>query len=77
MEVKEKQESDPILLELKGAVKNQRVEVLSQGGDGVLRYKVRLCLPDVGELRHHILAEAHNSRYFIHLGATKMYLNLR
>ena len=32
VEVKEKQDSDPILLELKGAVHNQRVEVFSQGG---------------------------------------------
>ena len=29
VEVKEKQENDPILLELKGAVNNQRVEVFS------------------------------------------------
>ena len=61
VEVKEKQHSDPILLELKNAVHNQRVEVFSQRGDGVLCYKVRLCVPDVGELRKHILAEAHNS----------------
>ncbi|XP_069144588.1 uncharacterized protein [Solanum lycopersicum] len=39
VEVKEKQEIDPILLELKGAVNNERVEVMSQGGDGVLRYQ--------------------------------------
>ena len=77
VEVKEKQDSDPILLELKGAVRNQRVEVFSQGGDGVLRYQGRLCVPDVGELRQHILAEAHNSRYSIHPGATKMYRDLR
>ena len=32
VEVKEKQDSEPILLELKGAVHNQRVEVFSQGG---------------------------------------------
>ena len=38
VEVKEKQDSDPILLELKGAAHNQRVEVFSQGGDGVLRF---------------------------------------
>ncbi|KAH0725795.1 hypothetical protein KY284_001660 [Solanum tuberosum] len=50
VEVKEKQDSDPILLQLKGAV---------------------------GELRQHILAEAHNSRYSIHPGATKMYHDLR
>ncbi|WMV54949.1 hypothetical protein MTR67_048334 [Solanum verrucosum] len=56
---------------------NQRVEVFSQGGDGVLLYQGRLCVPDVGELRQHILAEAHNSRYSIHPGATKMYRDLR
>ncbi|XP_069149516.1 uncharacterized protein [Solanum lycopersicum] len=39
VEDKEKQESDPILLELKGTVNNQRVEVFSQWGDGVLRYQ--------------------------------------
>ena len=73
VEVKKKQDSDPILLELKGAVHNQRVEVFSQGGDGVLLYQGRLCVPDVGELRKHILAEPHNSRYSIHPGSTKMY----
>ena len=56
VEVKEKQDSDPILLEHKNTVHNQRVEVFSQGGDGVLRYKGRLCVPNVGELRNHILA---------------------
>ena len=77
MEVKEKQESDSILLELKGAVNNQRVEVFYQRGDGVLRYQGRLCVPDVGEFRQHILAKAHNSRYSIHPGASKMYRYLR
>ena len=65
------------MLELKGAVHNHRVEVFSQGGDGVLRYKGRLCVPNVGELREHILEEAYNSRHSIHPGATKMYRDLR
>ena len=38
VEVKEKKDSDKIFLELKGLVHNQRVEVISQGRDGVLRY---------------------------------------
>ena len=70
MEVKGKKDSD--LLELKGATHNTRVEVFSQGGDGVLCYQGGLCVPDVGELIQHILAESHNSRYSIHPGATKM-----
>ena len=53
------------------------MEVFSQGGDGVLPYQSRLCVPDVGELRKHILAEAHNTRYFIYPVATKMYRDLR
>ena len=65
------------MLELKGAVKNQRVEVFSQGGDAVLRYQGRLFVPDVGELRQNILAKAHNSRYSIHPVATEMYRILR
>ena len=72
MEIKEKQDSDPIMLEIKGAFHNQRVEVFSQGGDGVLRYHGRFCVPDVGELRQHILAKDHNFRYFIHPVATKI-----
>ena len=38
VEVKEKIDSDPIMVEIKGAIHNQRVEVFSQRGDGVLRY---------------------------------------
>ena len=77
MEVKENQDSDPILLELKNVVHNQRMEVFSLEGYGALRYQGRLCVPDVGELRKHILAKAHNSRYFIHPGSTKMYRDLQ
>ena len=77
VKVKEKQDSDPILLEHKGVVHNQRVDVISQGGDGVLCNKGRLCVPDVGEFRKHILTEAYNSRYSIHPGATKMYRDLQ
>ncbi|KAH0642150.1 hypothetical protein KY290_033750 [Solanum tuberosum] len=76
MEVKENQVSDPILLQLKGAVHQHRVEDFSQGEDGVLRYQGRLYVPKVGELRQQIFAEARNSRYSIHPGATKIYRDL-
>ena len=77
VELKENQESDPILFELKGEVHNQRVVVFFHGGDGVLCYQGRLYVLDVGKLRKHILAEVHNSRYSIHPGATNMHFNLR
>ena len=53
------------------------MKVFLQGGDGVLLYQDRLCVPNVGELRQHILAEAYTSRYSIYLGSTKMYRDLR
>ncbi|WMV25596.1 hypothetical protein MTR67_018981 [Solanum verrucosum] len=76
-EVKETQDSDPTLLQLKGAIHRQKVEVFSLGGDGVLHYQGRLCFPNVGELRQQVLTEAHDSKYSIHPGATKMYRDLR
>ncbi|XP_070012123.1 uncharacterized protein [Nicotiana sylvestris] len=45
--------------------------------DGVLRMGDRLCVADVDRLRHAILKEAHNTKYTIHLGSTKMYHDLK
>ena len=41
VEVKEKQDSDPIFLELRSVFHNQRMEVSSKGGNGVLHYQGR------------------------------------
>ena len=65
------------MLELKDTINNQRVELFSQGGHGVLCYQGRLCVPDVGELRQYILVEDYNSMYSIHASATKMYHDLQ
>jgi hypothetical protein len=44
--------------------------------EGVLWFKNRLCVPK-GEAREVLLNEAHNSAYSIHLGTTKMDLDLK
>ena len=76
-EVKEKQDQDPILLDLKASVHSQRVLSFEQGGDGVLKYQGKLCVPKVDGLQERILEEAYSSRYSIHTGSTKMYRYLR
>ncbi|KAH0738661.1 hypothetical protein KY290_037366 [Solanum tuberosum] len=76
-EVKEKQDQDPILLELKANVQKQRVLAFEQRGDGVLRYQGRLCVPMIDGLQEKIMEEAHSSRYSIHPDSTKMYRDLR
>ena len=48
-----------------------------QGGDGILRYQGRLCVPRMDELQERNTEEAHSYRYYIHLVSTKMYCDLR
>lgn len=45
--------------------------------DVILYFRDRLCVPNVGNLNHQIMSEAHHARYSIHPGNTKMYQNLR
>ena len=77
VEVKSKQHLDLALMDLKESVFGKMNESFSLGGDGVLKYQGRLCVPDVEGLRVQILTEAHGSLYSIHPGSTKMYLDLR
>ncbi|WMV09771.1 hypothetical protein MTR67_003156 [Solanum verrucosum] len=71
-DVKAKQSLDPILVELKEVVPKKFVKAFFQGGNGVLRYQGRLCVPNVDDLREQILSEAYSSPYSIHPGDTKM-----
>ncbi|KAH0633253.1 hypothetical protein KY284_036039 [Solanum tuberosum] len=76
-EVKGKQDQDPISLELKANVHKRKVIAFEQGGDDVLRYQGRLCVPMVDRLQERIMEEAHSFRYSIHPGSTKMYRHLK
>ncbi|XP_070042695.1 uncharacterized protein [Nicotiana tomentosiformis] len=73
VEVKEKQYEDPELVDLKERVPQQKKLLLELKGDGVLRYRGRLCVPYVAGLRDRIMSEAHYSWYSIHPGSTKMF----
>ncbi|KAF5786109.1 putative nucleotidyltransferase, Ribonuclease H [Helianthus annuus] len=52
-------------------------EQLSYGKDGILRLNGRIWVPIYGRLRDVILKEAHNSKYFVHPGADKMYQDVK
>ena len=49
--MKEKHYLDASLVRLKESVKDQKVEVFSQGGDGVLRLQGRLCVSNIDDMR--------------------------
>src|SRR4030066_17083 len=44
---------------------------------GVLRFRDRVCVPDLPELKRRILEEGHRSTLSIHPGAAKMYQDLK
>ena len=44
--------------------------------DDTLKFKNRLCIPHVGELRRELLIDFHNSIFTVHPGGTKMYNNM-
>ncbi|XP_025888838.1 uncharacterized protein [Solanum lycopersicum] len=56
-EVKEKQDQDPILLELKANVYKKKVMAFEQVVGGVLRYQRILCVPRVDELQQRIMGK--------------------
>lgn len=76
-EIKEGQKVDPFLL--------SQVEKLNQGVesefrfemDRVMRFKDRLCIPSVSELKGAILEEGHRSSLSIHPRAIKIYQGLK
>ena len=64
-------------MELKDSMLVKMNQYFVFGGDDILRYKERLCVPDVDDLRTKIVAEAHDSKYLIYPGSTKMYHDLK
>ncbi|GKD60451.1 putative reverse transcriptase domain-containing protein, partial [Tanacetum coccineum] len=53
------------------------VEMIEQRTDGTLYYLDRIWVPLKGDVRTLIMDEAHKSKYSVHLGADKMYYDLR
>ncbi|KAK8951418.1 hypothetical protein KSP39_PZI003909 [Platanthera zijinensis] len=67
---------DPKMAEIWISVQSGQKERFSIQDD-LLLHDDRVYIPDVSHLREDILFEAHNSRYSIHHGSTKMYANLK
>ena len=75
--MKEKQYTDPILLQLKENVLHGMTKAFELKKGIVLRCQNRLCLPNIDELRKRIMMEAQHSRYSVHPGSTKMYHDMK
>jgi hypothetical protein len=62
--------------EIKQNIKEGKSPGFTEDDQGVLWYKERICVPDIKEIKNHILQEAHDSTYSIHPRGNKMYQDL-
>jgi hypothetical protein len=68
---------DEKIQEIKHNIKEEKSSGFSEDDEGVLWYKIWICVPNVLELKDKILREAHECAYSICLGGTKMYHDLK
>lgn len=76
-EIKELQSVDDHLVSLIAKCRNGEQSEYHIRDDGILCYRNRVCVPNNLDLKGKILSEAHQSKYTVHPGNTKMYRNLR
>jgi len=76
-EFREGQKSNPFLKTHLKAIALGKDNSFNVGSDGVLRLQDRICVANVPGLWKMILEEGHRSNLSIHLGATKMYQDLK
>ena len=75
--IKVSQDKDPKLCKLKEDTQRGKSAELVVDPKGILRCGSHLCVPNIDDLRRIILEEAHNSKYIVHPGSTKMYQDLK
>ncbi|XP_058106440.1 uncharacterized protein LOC131249679 [Magnolia sinica] len=73
----EAQASDELLRKMREGARNDEKSEWRVGIDRGLRYRRRLCVPNLQGLREEVLNAAHNSKLAMHPGSTKMYRDLK
>ncbi|GFS36766.1 hypothetical protein Acr_00g0047920 [Actinidia rufa] len=74
--VKRRQPEDPYLWKVyEEMLVNPKLDFTLQ--DKALRFQGRLCVPNISEVKRQVLEEAHNTKFTMHPGGTKMYRNLK
>jgi hypothetical protein len=76
-QIKEAQKDDEKLMKIKAQTGENKAPDFRVFQYEILWFKKRLCVPEQGHFKNTIMDEAHNSAYFIHPGATKMYVVIR
>ena len=75
--IRESQRTDLELVDRLALINQGRGGDFKIDDNGVIKFRDKICVPDVPELKKSILEEGHRSGLSIHLGATWMYQDLR
>jgi hypothetical protein len=75
--IRQAQRRCPELQKLKRAMRDGKATDYRVDDQGTIWLRDRICVPQDQGIRAEILDEAHNSKYAIHPGCTKMYQDLR
>lgn len=75
--IKERQNEDPYLLDVKNEITLGRKPNFNLSSDNVLHFGGQLCVPAIYELKHEILEKARSTLYSIFLGNAKLYHDLQ
>ena len=76
-EIKASQKEDARLERIRCNVAQGKSPGFMVHEDGTLRFQNRLCVSNKEEFKRRILKEAHNTRYSVNPGGTKMYRDLK
>ena len=75
--IKQAQKHDKLVLRVLEKLKNEEPSDFCCSPDGTLLFRGRLVVPRDDILRREILEEAHQCKFSMHPGSTKMYKDLR
>jgi hypothetical protein len=76
-QIREGQLEDVEIREIRDTMERGKAPDFTENDQGMIWFKKRICVLDVGDLQKTILREAHDSAYSIHPGSTKMYQDLK
>ena len=76
-EIREGKKIDVGLVDLLVLINQGKLGDFKIDENDVMRFRERVCVPDVPELKKSILEEGHRSSMIIHLDIAKMYQNLK
>jgi len=76
-EIKQVQTKDEEVKRIRESISKRKALEFVEDEHRVIRFQNRICVPQERELKERVRDEAHNTRYSVHPGGTKMYRDLK